>query len=80
MTLYDDIIMRTIIDLPSDQVSHLDAHCRRERISRAEAIRRAVSMMLADAGSTEASRAFGLWRGRSKDALVQLESLRDEWR
>lgn len=79
MTCDDDVIMRTIVELPSEQVSHLDAHCRRERISRAEAIRRAVSMMLAAAGA-EATRAFGLWRGRSEDALAQLESLRDEWR
>ncbi len=72
--------MRTIIELPTEQIDHLDAHCRRERISRAEAIRRAVSMMLAEAADAQASSAFGLWRGRAKDALARLESLRDEWR
>lgn len=80
MTWYDDVIVRTIVELPSEQVEHLDAHCRRQRISRAEGIRRAVSMMLADTASTEVTRAFGLWRGRNNDALARLESLRDEWR
>lgn len=72
--------MRTIIELPSDQVSHLDAHCRRERISRAEAIRRAVSLLLADASRAQTTRAFGLWRGRADEATASVERLRDEWR
>lgn len=71
--------MRTIVELPGDQLSHLDAHCRRERISRAEAIRQAVALLLADASRAQAARAFGLWRGRSDEALGKLERLRGEW-
>lgn len=72
--------MRTIIELPVEQVTHLDAHCRRERISRAEAIRRAVALLLADTSREQAARAFGLWRGRANEAVASVERLRDEWR
>ena len=72
--------MRTIIELPSEQLVHLDAHCRREGISRAEAIRRAVATMLAERSKGQAAGAFGLWRGRSDEALAEQERLRNEWR
>jgi Arc/MetJ-type ribon-helix-helix transcriptional regulator len=71
--------MRTIIELPQDQLTHLDAHCRRENISRAEAIRQAVAAMLADRSSADAAGAFGIWRDRGPDAAADLERLRDEW-
>jgi hypothetical protein len=75
--------MRTIIELPQEQLSHLDAHCRRENLSRAEAIRRAIDQMLAGRSKADAAGAFGLWRdrgpGRDKDAHADLDRLRDEW-
>jgi len=39
--------MRTIIDLPEDQLEGLAAVCEREKASRAEVIRRAVALYLA---------------------------------
>jgi polyphosphate kinase len=45
MTYYDDAV-RTIIELPEDQLGALDGICRRESISRAEAIRRAVDLLV----------------------------------
>lgn len=71
--------MRTIIELPQDQLIHLDAHCRRENVSRAEAIRRAVAAMLAEHSKTDIAGAFGLWRDRPEDALALQERLRNEW-
>lgn len=71
--------MRTIIELPQDQLAYLDAHCRRENVSRAEAIRRAVTAMLAERSQADAAGAFGLWRDRAEDALAQQERLRNEW-
>lgn len=79
MMCYDDVIMRTIIELPQDQLTDLDAHCRRQSISRAEAIRRAVAAMLAEQRQGEVPGAFGLWRDRAADALAQQERLRNEW-
>ena len=40
-------MMRTIIDLPEEQVKALDTYRKKERISRAEAVRRAVAAFLA---------------------------------
>jgi Arc/MetJ-type ribon-helix-helix transcriptional regulator len=71
--------MRTIIELPHDQLAHLDAHCRRENVSRAEAIRRAITAMLADRSKVDAAGAFGLWRDRAGNADADVERLRDEW-
>ena len=71
--------MRTIIELPEDQLANLDAHCRRENVSRAEAIRRAIATMLANRSKADAAGAFGLWRDMGADAQAELERLRDEW-
>ena len=45
MTFCDDV-MRTIVEIPESQLKGLSRLCRRERISRAEAIRRAVAKLL----------------------------------
>jgi metal-responsive CopG/Arc/MetJ family transcriptional regulator len=78
MTYHDDT-MRTIIDLPQDHLQSLDILCRRERISRAEAVRRAVAALVRQHRGSEASRAFGLWRERPIDGLAYQEELRREW-
>jgi hypothetical protein len=71
--------MRTIIDLPPDQIEALDAYGRRERISRAEAIRRAVAKYVRPVRREGADPAFGLWRGRRVDGLKYQKRLRQEW-
>ena len=79
MTCYDDV-MRTIIDLPDDQLAALDGICRREAISRAEAIRRAVDLLVRDRAAGASHAAFGLWRGsRTIDGQTYQERLRREW-
>ena len=73
--------MRTIIDLPSAQLEALDAWCRRDRISRAEAIRRAVAVTVGQQTEAARSAAFGLWRGRrGPDGLTYERRIRREWR
>ena len=71
--------MRTIIDLPASQLEGLDWLCRRDGISRAEAIRRAVALMMRDCRSAEPQVAFGLWRDRTIDGLQYQETVRSEW-
>jgi hypothetical protein len=72
--------MRTIIDLPADQLDALDGICRRESISRAEAIRRAVDLLVRDRAAGGARTAFGLWRGTGTlDGLTYQQRLRQEW-
>ncbi len=71
--------MRTIIELPADQLVALDALCRRDEISRAEAIRRAVARHVQLERAAEPDRAFGLWRKRPVDGLKYQRRLRREW-
>lgn len=77
ITSYDDA-MRTIIDLPDQNIQALDALCGREHISRAEAVRRAVADYLAR-HKDDGDAAFGLWQGRGQDGLMYQNGLRDEW-
>jgi hypothetical protein len=69
--------MRTIVDLTDEQIAALAAHCEREGISRAEAVRQAVDLYLADHGVGEIDDdAFGSWRGRVSDALAYEDEMR----
>jgi metal-responsive CopG/Arc/MetJ family transcriptional regulator len=78
MTAYDNV-MRTIVEIPEDQLRDLAEMCRREGISRAEAIRRAVAEYARRRKPGETGRAFGLWRGRRRDGLAYERRLRREW-
>ena len=78
MTSYDDD-MRTIVDLPEEQIRALAVVCRREKISRAEAVRRAVAEYASRHVTSDAEDAFGLWRGRRIDGLSYESRLREEW-
>ena len=71
--------MRTIIELPEDQLEALASLCRSEGISRAEAIRRAVAQYMGQRRDATAADAFGLWRDRPIDGLDYERQLRDEW-
>jgi len=78
MTLYDDV-MRTIIDLPEQDIHALDGLCSREHISRAEAVRRAVTGYLKIYRAEGDDVAFGIWKGRQQDGLSYQHNIRDEW-
>ena len=71
--------MRTIIELPSDQLDALEALCKREAISRAEAIRRAVAAFVQQNGASAGRHAFGLWQDRPETGLEYQEQARKEW-
>ena len=71
--------MRTIVDLPEAQLEILDAWRRREGVSRAEAVRRAVAAYVREARVTGPDPAFGLWAGRVTDGLTYERRLRQEW-
>lgn len=71
--------MRTIIEVPQQQLDALDVICRTEDISRAEAIRRAITRMVGETRHTLVTPAFGVWRDRPVDGLGYERRLRDEW-
>jgi len=70
--------MRTIIDLPEKQVTALGDFCLREKISRAEAIRRAVENLLTGQQKMHREAAFGRWSLRG-DSRAVVDALRSEW-
>ncbi len=72
--------MRTIIDLPVEQLEALDGICRRDGLSRAEAVRQAVTLLMRQRSAGQSGMAFGIWRGkRQVDGLKYQERLRREW-
>ncbi|CAN5866045.1 hypothetical protein BH11VER1_BH11VER1_26950 [soil metagenome] len=71
--------MRTIVDLPEEQVQALAELCDREQISRAEAVRRALSIMLNDEKLKKREDAFGGWQTKKVDSRKLVDGLREEW-
>jgi len=71
--------MRTIVDIPEDQVEALKRLGERARLSRAELVRRAVAEYLQRQAPGPGDTAFGLWREQPLDALAVQDSLRAEW-
>ena len=76
--IYDNVIMRTIIELEERQVAALAEFCAREKISRAEAVRRAVDRLLESESCLQKDSAFGAWARRG-DSRKLVDELRDEW-
>ena len=70
--------MRTIVDLPQEQVKKLALLCRKEKISRAEAVRRAVEHWLGRASNGSLRDYFGASKTRG-NVSRHLTKLRREW-
>lgn len=73
------IIMRTIIDIPNDVLGEIDSLAKREDISRAEAVRRAVAEYVEKHRSAHGDTAFGIWKPRRIDPLAYEDELRGDW-
>ena len=71
--------MRTIVELPEQQIEALKAMSQQEGLSRAELMRRAVAEYLAHHQGQVDESAFGLWQDRGVDGLTQQQQLRKEW-
>ena len=71
--------MRTIVDLPDDQMAALKALAERNGLSRAELVRRAVAAYLEQRRMPTGDAAFGLWHKRGEDGLDYEDRLRREW-
>ena len=71
---------RALVGIPEADLQSLDAISQSQHVSRAELIRRAVSMYLAQSKPIAAQTdAFGLWQSRQVDGLAYQNQLRDEW-
>jgi metal-responsive CopG/Arc/MetJ family transcriptional regulator len=74
--------MRTLVDIPDDQLAELTKLAEREKVSRASLVRQAVADLLASkrkGGRDATAAAFGLWAGMEEDGLAYQERLRSEW-
>ena len=72
--------MRTIVELPDQQITHLKALGERLSLPRTELVRRAVAEYLAHHPATVEDSAFGLWKRRSQeDGLAYQRRMRAEW-
>jgi metal-responsive CopG/Arc/MetJ family transcriptional regulator len=71
--------MRTIVDLPEEQIKILAAIGKQTRLSRAEIVRRAVAEYIARHKPEQGDEAFGLWKDRAEDGLDYQSRLRSEW-
>jgi hypothetical protein len=70
--------MRTLVDIPEDELEELNSLSRSRKVSRAELIRQAVAGFLAEnrAGIEDS---FGIWKQRGVDGVEYQEKLRREW-
>jgi len=71
--------MRTIVDLPENQIEALKRMSKTSRASRAELVRRAIDEYLARHLPAQDDEAFGIWRKRKIDGLEYQDHMRDEW-
>ena len=72
--------MRTIVDLPDEQLGALARLCEEQKISRAEAVRRAVGQLIKENATKRKDVGFGIWRHKRLDGRKYVEKLRTEWR
>jgi hypothetical protein len=70
--------MRTLVDIPEDELEELNLLSRSRKVSRAELIRQAVAGFLAEnrAGLEDS---FGIWKKRGVDGVEYQEKVRSEW-
>lgn len=71
--------MRTIVDLPKEQIEVLKQISEQSRLSRAELVRRAVAEYLQRHHSDPAADAFGIWHHKPRNSLDYQRKLREEW-
>jgi metal-responsive CopG/Arc/MetJ family transcriptional regulator len=71
--------MRTIVELPDEQLEALGTICVQEKASRAEIIRRAVGCYILEKQAGKGRNAFGLWKKKKVNALKYEAKLRAEW-
>jgi metal-responsive CopG/Arc/MetJ family transcriptional regulator len=71
--------MRTIVELPDEQLEALGDICAHEQASRAEIIRRAVGSYILGKQAGKGRSAFGLWKKKKINAVNYEAKLRAEW-
>jgi len=71
--------MRTLIDIPEEDLKLLSQVARRLSISRAEFVRQAVAASLAPHRQKMNHAAFGAWSDFAEDGVAYQQRMRAEW-
>lgn len=73
--------MRTIVDIPEDQIEALDRLRGPRKVSRSALIRAAVKVYLRehDTPGLKDLPGFGSWKGKGEDGLDYQRKVREEW-
>lgn len=71
--------MRTIIELPEEQIAALKRLSERSKLPRAALVRQAVAEFLLQHQGESETEAFGVWKHRELDSLDYQRRLREEW-
>ena len=71
--------MRTLVDIPENDIEMLNELSAARRVSRSELVRSAIALFLRTNGSDLVDDAFGLWAARKEDGLAYQKRLRSEW-
>ncbi|MGZ8257062.1 MAG: ribbon-helix-helix domain-containing protein [Gallionella sp.] len=70
--------MRTLIDIPDEQIAALSVICEAEKTSRSEVVRRGIALYI-EQSKPSAVQAFGLWRSKQVDGMAYQDGMRAEW-
>ena len=72
--------MRTLVDIPEEDLSLLNSLSEAGHVSRAELVRRAISAYLEPHKQDKRVEGFGLWGRRAVDSLKYEKKVRSEWK
>lgn len=70
--------MRTLIEIPDEQINSLAVIAEVQKTSRSEVVRRAIAAYIEQLKPSTVD-AFGLWREQKEDGQTYQERLRSEW-
>ena len=71
--------MRTLVDIPDRQIEELEVICKKNDLSRAEVVRRAIAAFIERNRASSTDQAFGLWSKNAEDGLDYQTRMRSEW-
>lgn len=71
--------MRTLVDIPKEQLEELKYIGEEENLTRAEMIRQAIAGYIKTKREKAIMDVFGLWKDRGEDGLEYQERIRSEW-
>lgn len=71
--------MKTLVDIPDNDIQRLEQLAGRRKTSRASVIREAIANYLTEQSRTQGSGSFGAWKKQKIDGLKHQRKLRSEW-